>query len=165
MKTKEDIANDFLNSNSEWTLLPIDRIQMRRALSDLLTNFEADIRQDQREDWILCSDQMPEPGRMVLAYYKNGNGMDRRIRAMYAASKTLLLSDDAEDDYGEYDEETDTYYCQSGWYEDNEHEECHWRVDEEITHWMPLPNPPAADRGERKVGNEPERPADGRRKG
>ena len=155
MKTKEERARDFLKG---YNVLTTAYDILSVGIIDLLTNFEADIRQGQREDWILCSDQMPEPGRMVLAYYKNGNGMDRRIRAMYAASKTLLLSDDAEDDYGEYDEETDTYYCQSGWYEDNEHEECHWRVDEEITHWIPLPNPPAADRGERKVGNEPERP-------
>ena len=91
--------------------------------------------------WIPVIDQMPEPGWMVLAYYKNGNGMDRRIRAMYAAPKTLELSPEAEG--GEYDEETDTYWCDPGWYEANDHEECHWRVDEEVTHWMPLPEPPA----------------------
>jgi hypothetical protein len=93
--------------------------------------------------WIPVADRMPEPGRMVLAFYKTVFGMDRRIRAMYAAPKTLELSLDAEG--GEYDEETDTYWCDPGWYEANEHEECHWRVDEEITHWMPLPAPPSAE--------------------
>ena len=95
-------------------------------------------------DWVKCSDQMPEPGVPVIAYVPSygGGGHDRRIRAAYAAPKTLPLHIDAEG--GEYDEETDTYWCEQGWYETNEYEECHWAVTDEVTHWMPLPPPPVA---------------------
>ena len=49
------------------------------------------------------------------------------------------------DDWGEYDEETDEYYCPEGWYEWNEHEEVHWAVSEAPRAWRELPPPlPAA---------------------
>jgi hypothetical protein len=31
-----------------------------------------------------------------------------------------------------------------GWYETNEYEETHWAVSDPVTHWMKLPDPPAA---------------------
>ena len=33
-----------------------------------------------------------------------------------------------------------------GWYEWNEHEEVHWFVSDEVTHWMPIPPPPALEK-------------------
>lgn len=92
--------------------------------------------------WVKCSDEMPPPGVPVIAYVPNfsGGGHGRRIRAAYAPPKTLPLHIDAEG--GEYDEETDTYWCDEGWYEQNEYEDCHWAVVDAVTHWMPLPPPP-----------------------
>jgi hypothetical protein len=92
-------------------------------------------------EWIKVSELLPEPCVPVIAFYQNCMGNGRRIRAMYAAPKTLELHMDAEG--GEYDEETDTYWCEPGWYETNQHEEINWFVDEDVTHWQPMPDPPA----------------------
>jgi len=94
-------------------------------------------------EWVKCSDQMPAPGVPVIAYVPTycGGEYSRRIRAAYVPPKTLELHIDAEG--GDYDEETDTYWCEEGWYEQNEYEECHWRVSDEVTHWMPLPPEPS----------------------
>lgn len=90
--------------------------------------------------WIPVSDRMPETGVMVLACFRNKFDEHRRIRAMYAAPKTLESALD--DEGGEYDEEADIFWANEGWYEANEYEETHWRVDGRITHWMELPPPP-----------------------
>ena len=66
------------------------------------------------------------------------------IRALWAEKHTVRVGTDV-DDWGEYDEETDEYYCPEGWYEWNEHEEVHWAVSETPRAWSELPQPlPAA---------------------
>src|SRR5699024_7685948 len=42
----------------------------------------------------------------------------------------------------EYDEEADAYIMPEGWWESVEYTECFGAVDDIVTHWMPLPNPP-----------------------
>jgi hypothetical protein len=93
--------------------------------------------------WVPVSEKLPPPGVPVLAFVQNhGHGkFTRRIRAQYAASKTLEAFDDEE---GEYDEKRDAYFVKPGWYETNEYEETHWAVSDPVTHWMKLPDPPAA---------------------
>lgn len=95
-------------------------------------------------NWIKCAERMPPPGTPVLAFVPDfgGGGLSRRIRAHYAAPLTLPLSEDADPAGGDYDEKTDEYYAEEGWYETNEYEETHWRVGGQVTHWMPLPRPP-----------------------
>ena len=101
--------------------------------------------------WIETKDKMPESGAPVLVFVQGVYGnKTRRLRASYAAKHTLVQSELANDDNVDYDETTDEYYCAEGWYETNEFEEVHWRIDGEVTHWMPLPEPPnAALTGER----------------
>lgn len=93
------------------------------------------------EQWVKCSDRMPESGQYVLAYLKNQLGKGRRIRAFYAAKFTEESNGDW-DEFAEYDEERDKYYTPEGWYETNEYEETHWKVTDPVSHWMPLPEPP-----------------------
>lgn len=90
--------------------------------------------------WIPVGERLPGAEVMVLAYYKNSLGKHRRIRAFYAPKHTVSAPDFEGDP--DYDEAQDEYYLPEGWYEANEHEETHWQVDEPITHWMPLPEPP-----------------------
>lgn len=99
-------------------------------------------RKDAVVSWTKCTDRMPEAGIPVIAFVPSfhGGGRSRRIRAQYAPPKTLELSPYAEG--GEYDEATDTYYCEEGWYESNEYEEVHWAVTDTVTHWAPLQAPP-----------------------
>ena len=102
-------------------------------------------------EWIAVKERLPESGVPVIVFVVRFSDYDqkritRRLRAEYAAPKTLELGDDQEPFGGDcYDEATDTYYCPEGWYESNEMEETHWCIDGQVTHWMPLPEPPTAE--------------------
>lgn len=88
-------------------------------------------------EWIPTADRMPVSGTPVLA----DTGRKHPIRACWVAkfSEEVGASDfDGDEDY---DEKTDTSYWPEGWYEWNRYEDTHWRVDETVTHWMPLPLP------------------------
>lgn len=94
-------------------------------------------------DWISVADELPEPGRPVLAAFEYPHHKTKRvIRAQWADRLTLPAADADED--CDYSEELDEYFVPPGWYETNEMEEIHWKVTEEVTHWMPLPAPPEA---------------------
>ena len=96
----------------------------------------------QAEGWTRLPGALPEPGTPVLLDI----GKKYPIRALWAEKHTVRVGTDV-DDWGEYDEETDEYYCPEGWYEWNEHEEVHWAVSETPRAWSELPQPlPAAPR-------------------
>ena len=68
---------------------------------------------------------------------------------MWTAAKTEEADGDAEACI-EYDEAADTYYVTEGWYEciDNWDDYSSVAVTEgEVTHWMPLPQPPIEAHG------------------
>ncbi len=97
-------------------------------------------------DWISVEDRMPiveEPvliltvkGTIAIAIYEDG---------------TLLECDSSwhwEELSGKYDEEYECYVVDEGWWEHtkfNDDEEMNHAVDEEVTHWMPLPEPPKGE--------------------
>ena len=90
--------------------------------------------------WISVDARLPEPNTPVLLDI----GKMFPLRALWAGKHTVRVGTDV-DDWGEYDEETDEYYCPEGWYEWNEHEEVHWAVSETPRAWRELPPPlPAA---------------------
>ena len=86
---------------------------------------------------------LPKSGVTVLACYTNSFGKIRRIRAKWVAAKSSESHSDS--DWGEYDEASDTYYDPEGWYEqiDNAVDYSAMFVSDTVTHWMPLPSPPA----------------------
>ncbi|HBO82074.1 DUF551 domain-containing protein [Cupriavidus sp. UBA2534] len=99
-----------------------------------------------KPDWISVAQIMPHPGQQVLATYINRASKPRTIRARYVADKTVEANIDADDSCTEYDEATDTYYLQGGWYEqiDNWGDYSSVQVCEgDITHWMPMPDSPS----------------------
>jgi Lar family restriction alleviation protein len=106
------------------------------------------------EEWISVNEKLPPSNRPVIAAFRNPLGNWRVIRAQYAAPNTLPVDDDSEC-AGTYDEASGTYYCEAGWYEDNEHEEVHWRVDDAVSHWQPLPTPPTSTRDTERTDDEP----------
>ena len=94
----------------------------------------------QAEGWISVDARLPEPNTPVLLDI----GKKFTIRALWAEKHTVRVGTDV-DDWDEYDEETDEYYCPEGWYEWNEHEDVHWAVSETPRAWRELPPPlPAA---------------------
>ena len=97
--------------------------------------------------WISVDARLPEPNTPVLLDI----GKMFPLRALWAGKHTVRVGTDV-DDWGEYDEETDEYYCPEGWYEWNEHEEVHWAVSETPRDWRELTPPLPAAPG----------PADGR---
>jgi hypothetical protein len=92
------------------------------------------------QEWARVDAALPESGKPVLAHYVNRCGKSRVVRAIYAARLTLPASETW--DECEYSEDDDEFYCPEGWYEFNEQDETHWRLESPATHWMPLPLPP-----------------------
>ena len=105
------------------------------------------IMRKEPQGWISVNDRMPE-FKPVLGYAKN---KILRVSWVPKFSEEIGASDFQGDE--DFDEATDTSYWPEGWYEWNEHEEVHWFVSDEVTHWMPLPPPP---------GKEPEPISDAR---
>lgn len=87
-------------------------------------------------EWIKITEKMPEPGNIVLSFGKN-----TILRAVYIPE---YFMEDQDNFLGEldYSEENDEFYWPEGWYEWNVHEDTHWKVSFEITHWMELPEYP-----------------------
>lgn len=112
----------------------------------VLATLEAERQRARMPEWVSTADRLPESGQIVLAYHLNQLGKPRRIRAAYIKAMTREASPESDLDC-DYDEATDTFYWPEGWYEQMEHWEEYTAVilaeDIKVTHWMPLPDPPA----------------------
>lgn len=89
--------------------------------------------------WIDAEKVKPEAGKPVLAAYTE-SGQQHWARACWVPQH---FEEDTGNYFGdsEYNEANDTYYWPRGWYEWNRHEETHWVIDGEITHWALLDLP------------------------
>lgn len=96
--------------------------------------------------WIPVSESMPEARKIVLACYLNNAGNYRIIRCKWYPAYTEVTDIDL-CGWGDYDEKTDEYYTPEGWYEciDNWDEYESVFFEDDITHWMELPEPPNKD--------------------
>lgn len=131
---------DYEISEENWAKMNALKSRLLTALTTPAT-----LAKPSREDWIKASDRMPETGKKVFAFYLNEIGKPRKIMAFYTPRFTMEQDEDP-NEATEYCEDKDAYYLKEGWYEDNEFDECHWKVDGKITHWMPLPESPKEDR-------------------
>lgn len=86
--------------------------------------------------WIDVDKKLPACGKRVLVSMNTEYSKGLVCIAEHAGYNTLEIHPDA--DGGIYDEKTDTFYCEEGWYESNMFDEIHWAVDGTVTHWMPL---------------------------
>jgi hypothetical protein len=96
------------------------------------------------EGWISVDERMPKAQAPVLLDI----GGKHPIRAMWVEAKSLPVGVDDANDFGEYDELADEWYCPAGWYEWNQYEECHWLVHAKPLNWRYLPHPPTSPTGE-----------------
>lgn len=98
--------------------------------------------------WISVKDRLPESGKHVLVSckFKMVSGQTGRyVCDAYYAGKHQITTDDFYDDCEyEYDEEKDAYYLKEGWYEviKNWDDYNSIVIEDFVTHWMPLPEPP-----------------------
>ena len=97
----------------------------------------------QKMRWRKVSEELPADSSPVIAFYINGCGKGRRVRASYISPRSEEVDlDFYESDDVDYDEERDVYWLPEMWCEENENEDNHWRIIETVTHWMPLPDSP-----------------------
>jgi hypothetical protein len=95
--------------------------------------------------WVQIAERLPGPGAAVLV--ARGPIVIRAMHVPHMAFCEATHGYFEPEGAAHYDEGTDETYWPEGWYEWNEHEETHWRVDPEPTHWMPIPaSPQSAER-------------------
>ena len=98
--------------------------------------------------WIPVTERLPEPEQPVLVVYVYGN-KPCVTKAIYEDGS--ILSDDSFLvwseiwEYGNYDEETDSYFIPRGWWEYGDFAEFDSEIDYPITHWMPIPEAPEVE--------------------
>ena len=97
-------------------------------------------------NWISVKDRLPESEKEVLICTENGTV----TTAMYEDG-TISTDDSTWNWYDidfEYDEEKDTYLIPEGWWEYrhyNPDDVYNFAVDDVVTHWIPLPEPPKGE--------------------
>lgn len=98
------------------------------------------------DGWIPVSERLPESGKHVLLCCEVRPAMKRYIcDGYYAKAKSIINS--CSFDYEcavEYDEEQDEYFLLEGFYEviKNWDEYTSITIEDFVTHWMPMPEPP-----------------------
>ena len=138
-KLAENITDDLIANGV--------RLEEKQATSDKTSN------------WIHVSEMLPEPETevMVLAQRKIYSLKTKR-KTMHYIITTGMYEDGTkrtedsewwwEADGFEYDEEQDDYIIPEGWWEYkhyNGDEQHNYAIDDEVTHWMPLPEPPKGE--------------------
>lgn len=102
-------------------------------------------------DWISVNDRLPEDGEHVLVVceiHPIGRASRKYVCEAFYTRKFSISDVSSEDDIAyDYNEEDDEYYLKAGWYEcvHNWDEYSSIIIDDFVTHWMPLPEPPKED--------------------
>lgn len=105
------------------------------------------------QEWISTKDRLPENEVDVLIctqrrYYKGGT-IPVVSTAFYTDGKMNTEESGYTWDLGnvdmEYDEEVDAYIVPEGWWESVRYGDEFSAVDDFVTHWMPLPQPPKGE--------------------
>ena len=105
------------------------------------------------QEWISVEDRLPgnEVDVLICAqrrYYKGGT-IPVVSTAFHTDGKMKTEESGYNWDLGnvdmEYDEEVDAYIVPEGWWESVRYGEEFSAVDDFVTHWMPLPNPPKGE--------------------
>lgn len=125
----------------------------RGLVDDAPTIAPETLRSTAMTEWISVKDRPPEPETEVFIYAEV-----RRDNKILGHVVTTAIYEDGTihteesiwnwDDinyWGTYDEETDDYIIPEGWWEErhyNDDDTRNLRVDDFVTHWMPLPKPP-----------------------
>ena len=103
------------------------------------------------QEWISVKERLPESGVHVLICCEmrryGGEIAGKYVCDGYYAEANKIIAGDFTDEC-EYSEEDDEYYLCEGWYEviKNWDDYNSVAVEDFVTHWMPLPEPPEEER-------------------
>lgn len=104
-----------------------------------------------KQEWISVEERLPDSGEhcLVSCTVKRCDGtLGQYICVGYYAEKFKHLAYGVDDDcVSEYNEKDDEYYIAEGWYEviKNWDDYGFVAIDDTVTHWMPLPEPPKGE--------------------
>ena len=104
------------------------------------------------QEWISVKDRLPESGVHVLIcceMHRYGGGFAGKYvcDGYYAEANKIIACGFPDECNCEYSEEDDEYYLCEGWYEviKNWDDYNSVTVEDFVTHWLPLPEPPKED--------------------
>ena len=95
-------------------------------------------------NWISVEEKMPEPLQNVLVLI-NANSAKNQNQMVAHFIPKFTEEYHGDDDWYDYDEERGCGYVKEGWYANTVYigdEYSSYFVDEKVTRWMPLPEPP-----------------------
>lgn len=99
------------------------------------------------EAWRSVAESLPKVGASVLVGYRNRGGYWRSVVGSLARARTIECQCDINDCFCVKDEDGVGWWPE-GWVEvaENCYDDVNvWRIDGTVTHWMPLPPPPAQE--------------------
>lgn len=111
------------------------------------------------QQWIPVTERLPEPETevVILAERKTYSFKTKNVTTFHTVTTGMYEdgtknTEDSgwcwETDGFEYDEELDAYIIPEGWWEYkhyNGDDEYNHAIDDKVTHWMPLPEPPKGE--------------------
>ena len=104
------------------------------------------------QEWVSVDDRLPESGAHVLIccemHRYGGEIAGKYVCDGYYAEANKIIAGGFPDECDcEYSEEDDEYYLCEGWYEviKNWDDYNSVTVEDFVTHWMPLPEPPKGE--------------------
>lgn len=122
-------------------IFPHELVDPTEAVADYLLDSGVTV-----QEWISVKDRLPENGVHVLLcceiHRYDGEIAGKYVCDGYYAEANKLISGEYE-----YSEEDDEYYLREGWYEVIKNWDAYTSVPVEdfVTHWMPLPQPPKGE--------------------